>query len=302
MPIIMEEPSLNKQQQKILWRVLWPALRLLLTTKYGWLALLLAGGGWYAWEYQQRQHYSYGGLPQATEFSLNTMTRVFRNHGFMVGYSEWRENPLWVVYHLRPIDQKVHLKRPSRFQEDWRSLRRVSHDDYRRSGYDRGHMAPNYAIANLYGREGQLDTFVMTNITPQRPRLNQKLWQRLEDVEANYFARWFGDVWVFTGPVFDEHITTLKSGVEIPDAFYKIYVRPAKKAGEAPRTLAFLIPQNVRGNEPLDRFVTSIDAIEQKTGLDFLSELDDAIENRIEASRSAKGWRLSKVARLPSRY
>jgi len=95
------------------------------------------------------------------------MARVFRNEGFMVGYSEWRGNPLWVTYHLRPISKMKKLKRPSRFKTDWRSFRRVSHNDYLKSGYDRGHMAPNYAISNVYGREGQLDTFVMSNITPQ---------------------------------------------------------------------------------------------------------------------------------------
>jgi len=73
----------------------------------------------------------------------------------MVGYSEWRGNPLWVTYHLCPISKTKKLKRPSLFKTDWRSFRRVSHEDYRKSGYDSGHMTPNYAISNVYGREGQ---------------------------------------------------------------------------------------------------------------------------------------------------
>ncbi|MBL1352071.1 MAG: DNA/RNA non-specific endonuclease [Zetaproteobacteria bacterium] len=290
---------MNGQQ---LFRIFLPLLKPLLANKYAWFAMILGGMSYVVYDYSQRDRYSYEGVPKAQSFSLNTWTRVFRNEGFMVGYSEWRGNPLWVTYHLRPIGKKKTLKRPSRFQSDWRSIRRVSHDDYLKSGYDRGHMAPNYAISNIYGRPGQLDTFVMTNITPQRPHLNQKIWQRLEDVEANKFATWFKDMWVITGPIFDKNITKLRSGVEIPDAFYKIYIVPSKKKGDAPKTLSFIIPQKVKGNESLSRYVSSIDEIEKRTGFDFLSKLPDHIENKVEASTSSKGWRLKQVANLRSRY
>ena len=142
----------------------------------------------------------------------------------------------------------------------------------------------------------------MSNITPQRPKLNQKLWQRLEDVEANKFALWFKDMWVITGPIFDADVTKMKSGVEIPDAFYKIYIVPPQKVGDAPKTLSFIMPQKVRGNESLARYVTSIDTIEKQTGLDFLSKLEDGQEAAVEASTSTVGWRLEEVANLPSRY
>jgi len=290
---------MNAQQ---LFRLLFPLLKPLLGSKYGWFTIILAGVSYFAYDYSQRDAYSYEGVPKAQSFSLNTWTRVFRNEGFMVGYSEWRGNPLWVTYHLRPISKTKKLKRPSRFKTDWRSFRRVSHDDYRKSGYDRGHMAPNYAISNVYGRAGQLDTFVMTNITPQRPHLNQKLWQRLEDVEANKFATWFKDMWVITGPIFDENITKLRSGVEIPDAFYKIYVVSPKKKGGVPKTLSFIIPQKVKGNESLAKYVSSIDEVEKRTGFDFLSKLPDDIEQKVESSTTSKGWRLKQVANLPSRY
>jgi len=288
----------NKQTQQLIFTLIKP----ILGNKYGILLLCVIGLGLYANEYMQRDHYAYAGVPQEQHLSLQTFTRIFRNDGFMLGYSEWRKDPLWVTYHLTPITKKKHFKRPSRFSSDIRSLMRVNHDDYLKSGYDRGHMAPNYAISNLYGKSGQRDTFLMTNITPQRPHLNQKLWQRLEDVEANKFARWFQDVWVITGPVFDEHITTLKSGVEIPDAFFKIYIVPPKHANGTPRVLAFLMPQKVRGNEPLSRFVTTIDNIEQRTGFNFMPQWDATLEHKLESNIHTRGWRLKEVSNLPSRY
>ncbi|MFT5063437.1 MAG: endonuclease G [Gammaproteobacteria bacterium] len=98
----------------------------------------------------------------------------------MVGYSEIRKKALWVVYKLDTKASKKSGKRPSGFKIDGRSSARVSHDDYTGSGYDPGHMALNHAIAINYGRSDQVATFAMTNITPQKDKLNQKLWQRLE--------------------------------------------------------------------------------------------------------------------------
>lgn len=55
--------------------------------------------------------------------------------------------------------------------------------------------------------------------------------------------------------------------------------------------LAFIIPQNVTGQEPLAGFLTSVDTVELETGLDLFSDLEDGMENRLE-SESAKGmWR-----------
>jgi endonuclease G len=86
--------------------------------------------------------------------------------------------------------------------------------------------------------------------------------------------------------------------VEIPDAFYKIYLTQT----EPPQALAFVMPQTVHGNESLSDFVSSIDAVESQTGLDFFTDLDDSIENPLEAGVDSESWHLSTVSRLPSRY
>jgi endonuclease G len=40
----------------------------------------------------------------------------------------------------------------------------------------------------------------------------------------------------------------------------------------------------------LYEFVVSVDSIEVLTGIDFFPELDDAIEDKLEASNSYKNW------------
>ncbi len=274
----------------------------LLKTKAGILLACILGVVFYIQELFVRDNYTYQGVPKSQHWDSIALARVFRNQGFMLAYSELHKNPLWVTYHLEPITNKKYLKRPSHFRIDNRSIARVSHDDYTGSGYDRGHMAPNYAISNLYGKTGQRDSFLMSNITPQTPNLNQKLWQRLEEVEANYFATWFKSVWVITGPIFDKSPKTLKSGVKIPSAFYKVYAMPAQSKQDTPKMLAFIMPQKVKGNERLDKFVVSVDEVETKTGLDFFHKLDDKLENSLEAKIDTKSWRLSEVANIPGRY
>jgi endonuclease G len=278
-----------------------------LAAKYPKVTLIILGlaGGSYGYEVTiARPGLLYQGTPQALSLSYDTWFRVLRNHNFILGYSDLRGNPLWVEYALTPVDDTQEpLKRPSHFQTDWRSFNRLSHASYDKSGYDRGHMAPNYAISHLYGKQGQLDSFLMTNITPQHPKLNQKLWQRLEEVEIKQFTQIFSKIWVITGPIFSGSVERLKSDwkVEIPDAFYKIYATEATP-DKAPKVLAFLMPQTVNGREPLTQFVTSIDAIEAQTGLDFLTQLDDRIEAPLEAGVDPVPWQLEAVSRLPSRY
>ncbi|MFZ2312258.1 MAG: DNA/RNA non-specific endonuclease [Methylobacter sp.] len=270
------------------------------------LIILAFGLGGYAYEVKiARPALLYQGAPQSIAAKkFETWFRILRNHGFILGYSDLRGNPLWVEYALTaPTENTPPLKRPSHFETDVRSINRVSHDSYKQSGYDRGHMAPNYAMSHLYGKEGQADSFLMTNITPQKSKLNQKLWQRLEEVEIKYFAKTFGKVWVVTGPVFSGTVKRLTSDwtVEIPTAFYKIYISEAT-SNKPSIALAFLMPQTVNGKEPLAQFVTSIDNIEAQTGIDFFVELDDRVETPLEAAIKPQPWNLQAVSKLQSRY
>ncbi len=252
-------------------------------------------GLWYIYDYYTKEDMIFMGIPDG-KHSVKTL----RNDGFVVGYSEDRKNPLWVSYKVKKVpDGSISLKRPTKFEVDNRTSSGVKHDDYTGSGYDRGHMAPNYAISSLYGKDAQLDTFLMSNITPQKPDLNRKLWQRLEEVEIKYFTKLDDEVYVITGPIFDENIQLLKSDIEVPDAFYKVY---AMQKGDDVKMLGFIMPQNVKGNEGLDKYVASIDEIERLSGFDFFHKLNDEIENKAEAKIDIDAFNLKSVANLKGRY
>lgn len=240
---------------------------------------------------------TYAGEPRAAPA---VAVNVLRNPGFVVGYSEKRRQALWVAFRAASLKDSRRLAARPGFEIDARTRARVSSFDYQGSKYDRGHLAPNYLIGKLYGREAQRATFLMSNIAPQGKRLNQLVWQRLEEAESDIVAPRAGELWVVTGPVFGSNPPRLKSGIEVPEAFFRIWLDVRDDGAAA--ALAFVVPQDVCGTEPLERYLASVDDVESRTGLDFFHELADAPEQVLEASRATAGWRLERFNRLPPRY
>ncbi|HNW36197.1 MAG TPA: DNA/RNA non-specific endonuclease, partial [Candidatus Ozemobacteraceae bacterium] len=134
---------------------------------------------------------------------------ILRNKGYVVGYSESREDPLWVGYRLDGASSGPAGKRPSKFMTDPRTQSQVKHEEYTSTGFDRGHLAPNAGIAGRFGPDAQKETFYLTNIVPMQPDLNRRVWEKLERLESDEWAPRFGKVWILTGPVFDATRTLL---------------------------------------------------------------------------------------------
>ncbi len=247
---------------------------------------------------------SYAGLPRASALRpwpwAAHWFHVIDPPGFVLGYSERWRNPLWVAYRLDERRDGAWGARPDHFQVDRRTLARVAHTDYSGSGYNRGHLAPNYAMARFVGRDAQLASFRMSNIVPQRSALNQKLWQRLEEIETDVYAAQPGPLWVVTGPVFGASPQRLASGVAVPQAFFRIWLREGRDG--QPEALSFLVPMRVTGYEPLDRYLVTVDAVEAASGLDFFHQLPDDAESALEAALAPGDWHFERYARRAPRY
>ena len=227
----------------------------------------------------------YGGAPRAVSFTSGVI-HILANTGYTVGYSDSLGDPVWAAYHIR--DSEVHEAppRPDEFHTDIRTFARIESEIYNRSGYDRGHMAPNYAIATHYGREAQEETFEMSNVCPQKHGLNAGLWKVLEQKIATNYPGRFGGVWVLAGPVFGERPAKLKRKVAIPEAFYMIIV---DESDGRVRAESFMLPQDPVSTQ-LDSYLVSIDEIERRTGLDFFNELPAEAQSVLEAHRVARAW------------
>lgn len=227
--------------------------------------------------------YTFAGVPVGS-----SPVKLLRNVGYLVGYDETRMNPAWVAYHLEFGEGQATSERPETFDVDRRTRARVDHYDYSNSGYDRGHMAPNYVIDAVFGQGAQQETFLMSNIVPQRPELNQGPWKEFEQVVANRYLEDYRELWVLTGPIYREPVQHFPSGVAIPTAFFKIVVDVVEPTGV--RALALVLEQNVADSGKMSQHLVTIDEIEAATGLDFLSLLDDEAELALEADLPKRLW------------
>jgi endonuclease G len=228
----------------------------------------------------------YAGGARPTTFAPRV--RVLTSHGYVVGYCDALRTPVWAAYRVWDLDRiPVPAERPADFSEDSRTVARVRPEDYSGSGYDRGHLAPNYAIATRLGPAAQAETFLMSNIVPQKHALNAGLWKDLEMRAATSYPARFREVWVMAGPVFGTHPERLRGGVPVPDSCWMVLLD--EHEGRV-RTLAFLLPQDTASDAPLTRYLTSIDRIEELTGLDLFPDLPDAAEAVVEARKSDQVW------------
>ena len=207
--------------------------------------------------------------------------------GFTVGYSPSLRHPVWVAYRARAVTNAVPPARPSEFKPDPEARGSPLHKEYAKSGFDRGHMAPNHAIATAYGKAAQAQTFLTSNVCPQRPSLNQGPWYNLEFRIAQLWPERYGDIWVITGAVSSPSGKRLPSGIDIPSAFYQIVV--ARENGRL-RALAVYMPQQVRRRDYARAMLTTVDELEALTGLDFLPDLPDDIEAALESAAPTRLW------------
>ena len=105
--------------------------------------------------------------------------------------------------------------------------------------------------------------------------------------KVRYWARKYDGVFVVTGGILKGKMKTIgQDKVSVPNQFYKVLID--NNTGKT-KMIAFLMPHK-DSNKPLYEFVVPVDDIERLTGIDFSPQLDDALENKLEASSSYKDW------------
>ncbi|MCO5267361.1 MAG: DNA/RNA non-specific endonuclease [Brumimicrobium sp.] len=233
----------------------------------------------------------------------NDTLSILINHGYCVGYSTKYNQPRWVAYQVSNAKQDVDYSRFPFFVDDTRlnPENRIGSETFG-GGYDLGHLAPNAAINRQYSKLSLMETFLMSNISPQTADLNRGVWQKLE---AKIYTDYISEkehLWVIIGPVFSEnpeYITRKnKTKVAIPEAFYCILIRPRVYPYDSPGNsdyLTFLFPQQIDRKQPIDvQFLTNINEIECKTKLNFFPNLTKTMEKKIEEKIATELWEISE--------
>jgi endonuclease G len=211
---------------------------------------------------------------------------IIHHDGFSLQYDNEREQALWVAYELtrEEVLNKV-AKRKDNFRPDPEvDLGSAQLDDYRGSGFDRGHLVPAADLA--WSHESMSDSFFMSNMSPQDPSFNRGIWKKLEE-QVRQWAIEHEKIYVITGCLFLEDRGAIgENHVDVPSHYYKIIF---DGHGDRVGGLALALP-NEGSKDVLWKYTVSIDQLEKLSGLNFLSQLEDAFEEEIEAKANPHVW------------
>ncbi len=234
----------------------------------------------------------FAGAPRRVGVPAPHDIRIIDRGEFVIGWSESLRHPVWCAYHVVSEGKHQLGKRPN-FKRDKEANQCPGASAYERSGYDRGHMVPNFAIGTRYGDEMRRATFLMSNIAPQTPALNRGVWRDVEHRIAELWTARYGEIWVIVGCISPtaNHETLSGTDVDVPTQFYQIIVA---QEGMDVRAQAVVFPQNVPWNAWPTRNLITIDELETLTGLDFLPELPSFIQDPLEAELPSRLWPIRK--------
>ena len=228
----------------------------------------------------------FAGAPKRISDPAPADIRILKRGEFLVGWSDQLRHPVWCAYHVRKDALHEALKRPN-FSKDRSLVRCPAPADYAKSGYDRGHMVPNYAMVTRYGDAEQRKTFLMSNIAPQTPALNRGVWRDVEHRIAELWTARYGEIWVIVGSISSGGETISGTDIDVPSQYYQLVIA---QEGMDVRALAVLFDQQVSWNEYAAANIVTIDELEELTGLDFNPELPSFIQTPLEADRPTRLW------------
>ena len=228
----------------------------------------------------------FAGAPRRVAAPAPNDIRILNRGEFIVGWSDRLRHPVWCAYHVRPAAPYDAGDRPG-FVKDKSVPAAPAASAYTRSGYDRGHMVPNYAIATRYGNDERKKTFLTSNIAPQTPALNRGVWRDVEHRIADLWTSRYGEVWVVVGCISDGNETLPGTDIDVPTQFYQVIVA---QEGMDVRAIAVLFDQYVPWGAWAARDIVTIDELERRTGLDFNPELPSFIQDPLEADLPTRLW------------
>ena len=220
------------------------------------------------------------------EIPKTTIKDIIINHaGYSLLFNEICEQANWVAYELTDAETQKVTNRTNKFIPDPLVKTGTADDqDYSRSGYDRGHMAP--AADMGWSVTAMEESFYYSNMSPQEPGFNRGIWKRLEELVRTWAVD-YQKVYVVTGPVLTVGLNTIgENHVSVPKFYYKVildYHEPGSKG------IGFILPNGSSG-EPLQRYAVTIDSVQHFTGIDFFPQLPDMQEKIIESTLTLNSW------------
>ena len=220
----------------------------------------------------------------------NPHDQIITHKGYTLSYNPSYHIADWVAYKLTAEQTVPVVERNNHFIPDpLLTSCSISNDDYKNSGYDRGHLAPSADMC--YSQQTMAESFYLSNMSPQVPSFNRGIWKKLEE-KVRQWAIEDNAVFVVTGAILTKGLPTIGlDKITVPEYFYKIildYTEPEIKG------IGFIIP-NQGSQELLQHFVVTIDSVEKVTGIDFFYKLPKDQQRIIESTVDINEWNWTTV-------
>ena len=216
----------------------------------------------------------------------NASEIIIKKKAYIVSYNPNTKIPNWVAWHLTDLHTDGPVGRSNAFFADYAvPSPRATIEDYKGSGWSRGHMCP--AGDNKWDSVAMAESFSLINVCPQNASLNSGLWNSIE-IDCRNWAKRFQDIYIVCGPVFyrQAHEVIGANKVYVPEAFFKVVLC----LNGTPKGMGFVV-KNTAGTKKRDLYFNSIDQVERITGMDFFPSLPDDIEVEIESKLDLDQWR-----------
>jgi endonuclease G len=237
-------------------------------------SLLLALGLTPAWAAETAcpLHYAGAQAPDIERDSLRQGARALCFSAFGVVHSAVSRTPLWSAQYLTParVAKAATLERKDAFHEETLlpEAERAELEDYRASGYDRGHLSPNHDMPDL---KSQKESFSLANIVPQAPWANRGQWGDLEEAVRKR-VKTGRSLHVISGPLFEgSQLAQLDGRVLVPSAMFKLVCDL-----KARQLVAFVLSNELKPAVVPRYQAVSLVELEQRLGVKLLPGVPDA--------------------------
>ena len=232
-------------------------------------------------------------LRREIRYGMPASDQIMFNRHYVLGYSYYFRQAKWALEIVDP--DNLGLDRSDNFRPDYRipEVFRADLVDYAGSGYDRGHL-----VASANQRETELqnsETFLLSNMSPQRPQFNRNIWRELETEVRNLDAKpKILETYVICGPIFyfDQPVKGIGAAdpnevtIPIPHAYFKSVLTENNKG--TLHMWSFVLP-NEESNQSLDTYLVSTRLVEKLAGIKLWEQLVGKKIDR-EKSKVRKMW------------
>lgn len=197
--------------------------------------------------------------------------QILKRTGYTVSYNADLRIPNWVIWHLTAEHVKGTVNRPGGntwHEDEMVSFPKATYEDYKNSGWSRGHMCP--AGDCKWDEQVMYESFLFTNCCPQHANLNSGIWNQIE-MSSRRWAEKYGDVYIVCGPILynQEHKTIGPNKVVVPEAFFKVVICFIEGK---PEGIGYIC-KNQKEDNKRSSYVNTIKEVERVTGFTFFPSL-----------------------------